>query len=245
MNKTWIIAMRELASFFDSLIAYMLIIIFLGITGYFTWLSDGNLFAQGQATLQVFFAWSFWTLFFFIPAITMRTLAEENRSGTIEILITKSVSDWQVVAGKYLACLVLVGIALLCSIPYYFTVSSIASENAGVDHGAIFGGYLGLILLSSAYISIGIFASSLTSNQIVAFLAALVITFFFQFLLELIGRGMGGWMGSLLTYLSAGRHFDSIYRGVMDSRDLLFFISVTAVGLFLSQMVLSKRRWRD
>ncbi|MEQ8811168.1 MAG: ABC transporter permease, partial [Imperialibacter sp.] len=183
MNKIWIIARRELASYFDSLIAYVMIIIFLGMSGFFTWLFGSNIFMINQASLQVFFGISFWTLFFFIPAITMRTLAEENKSGTIELLSTKAVSDFQIVVGKFLGCLLLVAIALLCTLPYYITVSQLGN----VDHGGIIGGYLGLILLSAAYIGIGLFASSTTSNQIVAFLMALFIGIFFQILFDVLG----------------------------------------------------------
>lgn len=248
MSKVWVIAQRELASFFDSLIAYLLIIILLGLTGFFTWILDfnnGNVFVYGQADLRAFYIWAFWTLFFFIPAITMRMIAEENRSGTIELLATKAVSDWQIVFGKYLACMMLVGVALLCSLPYYFTITAIASPDIGVDHGSIIGGYFGLLLLSSAYVGIGIFGSSLTNNQIIAFLGSLVISFFFHFLFDVLARSVGGWLSSVFTYLSAARHFDSIYRGVVDSRDLVFFLSVTAVGLVLSQLILSKRNWKD
>ena len=135
MDKIWIITKRELASFFESLIAYVLIVLFLGLSGFFTWLFGYNVFLLGQASLQVFFQMAFWTLFFFIPAITMRMLAEETRSGTIELLSTEAISDWQIVTGKFMACLLLVAIALVCTIPYYITVSQLGS----VDHGAVIG----------------------------------------------------------------------------------------------------------
>src|SRR5215210_505630 len=117
MNKMWIITKRELAAFFDSLIAYVIIIIFLGLSGFFTWLFGNNIFYTGQADLGIFFSIAYWTLFFFIPAITMRMLAEEIRSGTFEMLSTKAVSDWQIIVGKFLACLILVVIALACTFP--------------------------------------------------------------------------------------------------------------------------------
>src|SRR5215207_10836616 len=121
MKNTWIIAKREIAAFFDSLIAYVIIIIFLGLSGFFTWLFGNSIFYTGQADLGMFFSISYWTLFFFIPAITMRTLAEELRAGTFEMLSTKAVSDGQIIAGKFLACLILVCIVLVCTIPYYIT----------------------------------------------------------------------------------------------------------------------------
>src|SRR5690554_1479243 len=149
MDKIWIIARRELFAYFESLIAYLMIIIFLGLSGFFTWLSNSsNIFLIGQADLQVFFSISFWTLFFFIPAITMRSLAEENRSGTIEFLSTKAITDWQIVSGKFLSCLLLVVVAIACTLPYYWSDSTLGN----VDHRSIAGGYIGWALLSSMHI---------------------------------------------------------------------------------------------
>ncbi len=242
MKSIWVITKRELASYFDSLIAYVIIIIFLGLSGFFTWLySGGNVFLSGQADLQVFFGISYWTLFFFIPAITMRSLAEENKSGTIELLSTKAVSDWQIVVGKFLASVLLLAIALACTIPYYITVAKLGN----VDHGAIIGGYFGLLLLSAMYISIGIFASSITNNQIVAFLAALFIGIFFHIIFQLMSSGNTGIVGEILDYLSARTHFESLSRGVIDSRDLIYFGSFILGGLVLSQTMLSKRNWHN
>ncbi|MBN2519551.1 MAG: ABC transporter permease, partial [Bacteroidales bacterium] len=161
MDKIWIITKRELRSFFDSLMAYIMIVLFLGFSGFFTWLYGSDVFFVGQASLQAFFGIAYWTLFFFIPALTMRLIAEENRVGTLELILTKPVSDWQFVVGKFLATLILILIALVLTLPYYFTVWSIGP----IDHGAVWSGYLGLLLMSAAYISIGIFASSITNNQ--------------------------------------------------------------------------------
>ena len=175
MRPIWIIALRELNSFFDSLTAYILIVVFLGLSGFFTWLFGSDVFFIGQATMGPFFSIAYWTLFFFIPALTMKMLAEEKKSGTIELLLTKSVTDWQLVLGKFLACLLLIGIALLLTLPYYITLSFIGP----VDHGAVWSGYLGMLFMSMTYISIGLFASSITNNQIVAFLLSLFIGVFF------------------------------------------------------------------
>ena len=241
MRSIWVITKRELTSFFDSLIAYVMIIIFLGLSGFFTWLFGSNVFLIGQADLQVFFGISYWTLFLFIPAITMRSLAEENHSGTIELLSTKSVSDWQIVVGKFLASLLLLTIALACTIPYYITIANLGN----VDHGAIIGGYFGLLLMSAMYISIGIFCSSLTNNQIVAFLLALFIGIFFHILFQLMAAGSTGMIGSILDYLSVRTHFESLSRGVIDTRDLIYFGSFILAGLVLSQTMLSKRNWHN
>ena len=237
MREIWILAKRELGSFFDSLVAYILLIAFLGFTGFFTWLSVADIFFRKQADLQVFFNVALWTLFLFIPAITMKQLAEEKKSGTIELLLTKSVSDRQLVLGKFLACFLLVCVALALTLPYYITLANIGN----IDHGATISGYLGLMLMSAAYIGIGLFASSLTSNQIVALLLALLIGIFFQFLFSAIGSGMTGWMGELFAGLSVTRHFESIARGVIDTKDVIFFVSIAVLGIFSAESMISKR----
>src|SRR5258708_1272689 len=158
MDKIWIIAKRELRAFFDSLTAYIMLVAFLGFSGFFTWLYGSDIFLRNQADLQVFFSIAYWTLFFFIPAITMRMLAEENKSGTIELLLTKAVTDWQIIFGKFLACLLLIASALLFTLPYYFTVWNLGP----IDHASVWTGYLGLLLMSASYISIRIFATSIT-----------------------------------------------------------------------------------
>ena len=237
MRSIWIITKRELQSFFDSLIAYIMLVLFLGFSGFFTWLYGSDVFLVGQASLQSFFGIAFWTLFFFIPAITMRMLAEEKKAGTIELLLTKAVTDRQVVLGKFLACFLLVAIALAFTIPYYITLANIGN----VDHGAILSGYLGLLLISGAYISIGIFTSSVTNNQIVAFLMALFIGLFFHIIFNVLASNFTGFVGQLFNYLSLSVHFDSISRGVIDTRDVVYFLSLIGAGILLSEMNLAKR----
>jgi len=166
MDLIWTICKREINAFFNSLTAYIILVVFLAVSGFFTWLGgSGDIFFVGQASLGIFFGIAFWTLFFFIPAITMRMLAEEKRSGTLELLATKPVSDFQIVAGKWLASWLLVLISLAFTLPYYITVANLGN----IDHGAVLSGYLALILISGVYTSIGIFASSITKNQIVFF----------------------------------------------------------------------------
>lgn len=238
LRPVWIIAKKELGSFFDSLIAYILLIAFLGFSGFFTWLFGADVFLRKQADLLVFFGVAQWSLFFFIPALTMRQLAEERKTGTIELLLTKAISHRQLVVGKWLACFLLVCITLAFTLPYYFTISKLGN----VDHGATISGYLALLLLSSAYISTGLFASSITNNQIVAFLLALVIGIFFQFLFGLIASGSTGLVGEIFDYLSLTTHFDSISRGVLDTKDLVFFISLTILGILAAELNLRKSR---
>ncbi len=239
MKNIWIIAKRELQSFFDSLVAYILLILFLGFSGFFVWLSGSfDIFYINQATLQPFFnPVAYWSLFFFIPAITMRMIAEEKRAGTLEIMLTRAVSDWEFIVGKYLACLLLILIALALTLPYYFVVAWLGP----VDHGAVWCGYLGLVLLSSAYIGIGIFASSISNNQIVAFLLALTIGVFFQILFDVLSSTFPGTLGEIFNYLSFNTHFQSISRGVIDLRDIVFFLTITLLGLMLAEMQLVKR----
>lgn len=237
MKQIWIIAKRELASYFDSLIAYIMIIAFLGFSGFFTWLFGADIFLTGQASLQVFFSVAYWTLFFFIPAITMRLLAEEHRSGTLELLFTMPVNHLQIVTGKFLSTLLLILITLLLTLPYFITVTSIGPADTGV----ILSGYLGLLLISCVYTSIGLFASSTTNNQIVSFLLALFIGIFFHFLFGLIANNFSGVLGNIFYFLSTQNHFESISRGVIDSRDIIYFLSITALGILGSSWFIVKK----
>jgi ABC-2 type transport system permease protein len=237
MQAIWVITKRELNSFFDSLIAYIMLVLFLGFSGFFTWLFGSDVFLVGQANLQSFFSIAYWSLFFFIPALTMRLLAEENKTGTIELLLTKAVTDRQVVVGKFLSTLLLVAIALLFTLPYVVTLANIGK----IDVGAIACGYLGLLLMSASYISIGLYASSITNNQIVAFLAALFIGLFFHIIFDALASNFTGWVGEVFNTLSMSDHFDSISRGVVDTRDLVYFGSLIVVGLLLSELSLTKR----
>ncbi len=237
MHAIWSIAKRELASFFDSLIAYIMLILFLGFSGFFTWLLGSDVFYTGQASLESFFNVAYWTLFFFIPALTMRLLAEEKKTGTIELLLTKAVTDRQIVIGKFLSTLLLISIALLFTIPYVITISSIGN----MDAGQVACGYLGLLLMSAMYTSIGLYTSSITTNQIVAFLAALFTGLFFHIIFGMIAQQFPGWIGQVFDYLNVNSHFESISRGVLDTRDLIYFLSITLIGVFLSELSLTKR----
>lgn len=237
MKKIWIITKRELQNFFDSLIAYMMLVLFLGFSGFFTWLYGSDIFLVGQATLQSFFGISYWSLFFFIPALTMRLIAEEKKTGTIELLLTKSITDREVVVGKYLATLILILISLLFTLPYVVTVNAIGN----MDLGATITGYIGLLFISSAYIGIGIFASSISSNQIVSFLMALFIGIFFHIIFGVLSANFSGGLGVLFSKLSLDTHFQSISRGVIDTKDIIYFLSITIIGLLLAEMQLTKR----
>ena len=237
MNPVWVIAKRELSSYFNSLIGYIILTIFLIVAGLFTWLIGGDVFIRQQATLDQFFSIAPLVLLFVVPALTMRQIAEEKRSGTIELLLTKAVSNRQLVLGKFLACFLMVCITIIFTLPYYFTVTRLGN----VDHGAIIGGYFGLLLLSAAFTSIGIFASSLTQNQIVAFLLALFINIVFLWLLGFIGQYLSGTLGDIITTLSIPDHYESISRGVLDTKDLIYFGSIIFLFLFLAELKISNR----
>ncbi len=239
MKQIWIIAKRELRSFFNSLMAYILLVAFLGFSGFFTWISGSDVFMVGQASLQSFFGIAYWTLFFFIPGLTMGLLAEETRSGTIELLLTKPISDWHVVVGKFLSSWMLIAIALAFTLPYYITVSTIGD----IDHGSVWAGYLGLLLMSGAYIGIGLFASSISKNQIVGFLLALLIGIFFHIIFGILAGNTSGLLGNVLNYLSLSTHFESISRGVIDSKDLIYFFSIMALGLLGAEYSLTRRKF--
>lgn len=236
MNKTWVIAKREIQSYFNSLMAYITLVLFLGFSGFFTWLYGNDIFIMGQASLEVFFSMAYWTLFFFAPALTMRLIAEERSSGTLELVLTKSVSNWQFVAGKFLAAKLLVAIALLLTLPYVITVACIGN----LDAGAVVGGYLGLMLMSAAYLGIGVFASSVTNNQVVAFLLALFIGLFFHVIFGVLATQFTGAVGAVFYALDLGTHFEAIARGVFDSADLIYFVSITLGSLILAELQLKK-----
>lgn len=238
MRQILVITKRELDSFFDSLIAYVLLIVLLGINGLFTWLVGKNIFFVGQANLEPFFFWSYWSLLFFIPALTMRMIAEERKTGTIELLLTKAVNDRQIIVGKFLASLILICISLVFTLPYVFTVASIGN----LDLGQVIFGYLGLILMSASYISIGLYLSSVTKNQIIALLITLITCIFFHFVFDFLAQFLTGFMGKILNVLSMQSHFESIQRGVLDTKDLIYFASVIFLGLFLTEQSLSKRK---
>lgn len=237
MKPIWIIAKRELAVFFDSLIAYIILILFLGFTGFFTWLYGSDVFLVNQASLRGFFDIASWTLFFFIPAITMRMIAEEKNSGTLELLLTKNVSDRQVVAGKFLATILLILIALAITLIYPLTISTMGD----LDLGGTISGYLALILMSMAYAAIGLFASSITNNQIVAFMLALMIGICFQFIFGILAGNTTGFISEVFDSLSLTSHFESLSRGVVDSKDLVYFLAIAFTGLFLAEISLARR----
>lgn len=231
MRTALTIARRELASYFTSPIAYIVLASFLALTGYLFF--DG-LFQGKNATMDAFFGAMPLLLLFFAPGIAMRLLAEERGSGTIEMLLTMPVRDWEVVAGKYLAALALLATGLVLSLPYAITVSKLGP----LDWGPVIGGYLGTLLLGGTYLAIGIFASAMTKNQIVALLLGIAICFAL-FILDMAGAQIS----PVLQYVSPRYHFDGIARGVIELKNIVYYVSAIGIALLATVQVLESRTW--
>ena len=223
----------------------MVIIVFLLIVGLFTWVfADGNILAQGYASLDTLFFMAPWIFIFLISAITMRSFSEEINQGTFEILSTKPITDFQIILGKYLAAVCLVAFSVLPTLLYFYSVYQLGLPKGNIDMGATWGSYIGLILLGGCYASIGIFSSAATSNQIVAFVLGMFLCFFFYVGFQQISNLslFGGW-DSFIQNLGIQYHYDSISRGVVDSRDLVYFGSLISFFLGLTYIVLDSRKW--
>jgi ABC-2 type transport system permease protein len=236
---------KEITLFFSSLIGYIAIGVFLVFTGLFMWvLNDFNVFDNEYATLEQLFEIAPFVFLFLIPAITMRSFAEEQKTGTIEILSTKPVTDFEIVFGKYLAGLVLIMFSLLPTLLYFYTVYELAVPQGNMDTGATWGSYIGLVFLGGAYLAMGLFASSLTDNQIVSFIVGMFLCFFFYQLLDYL-RGLSFFESADIVWesLSIKTHYTSISRGVVDTRDLVYFITFIAVFLFGTKTIIGSRKW--
>lgn len=226
---------KELRSYFNSAVAYVVIVVFLAFLG---WFYASSMFLIGIASMRDMFETARWVLLFIIPAITMRLLAEETKSGTIELLTTKPVHDAEIVIGKFLAAWSLIVFALLPTLVYYFTLTSLGQ----LDNGPVIGGYLGLVLMAGVYVSIGLFASSVTDNQIVAFILGIFLIVVF-FVLDKVLMFVPEGLASTFEYLSTDFHFMNIARGVIDSRDLVYFFSILGFMLTCSTVSLERRKW--
>ncbi|MFT5348867.1 MAG: ABC-2 type transport system permease protein, partial [Bacteroidia bacterium] len=227
---------KEIRSFLSSLIAYVVIIVFLLIIGLFTWVfADGNILVQGYASLDTLFFMAPWIFIFLISAITMRSFSEEINQGTFEILSTKPITDFQIILGKYLAAVCLVAFSVLPTLLYFYSVYQLGLPKGNIDMGATWGSYIGLILLGGCYASIGIFSSAATSNQIVAFVLGMFLCFFFYVGFQQISNlSLFGSWDSFIQNLGIQYHYDSISRGVVDSRDLVYFGSLISFFLGLT-----------
>ncbi|WP_101309310.1 gliding motility-associated ABC transporter permease subunit GldF [Labilibaculum manganireducens] len=237
---------KEIRTFFSSISGYLILSIFLIATGLFVWVFPGNSnpLDSGYANLDVLFEMAPWIYLFLIPAVCMRFFAEEKKQGTIELLMTRPISDMGVVLAKYFAGLAVVTFSLLFCLVYYYSIYYLGSPVGSIDSGAFWGSFIGLFLLAGVYVSIGVFASSLTDNQIVAFLLALVFCFIFFIGFDYIGEiNSMQYLQNLIVSMGINEHYRSISRGIVDSRDLLYFIGIIVAFLLLTRTVLKSRKW--
>jgi ABC-2 type transport system permease protein len=235
LSNTGTIFRKELRSYFNSAVAYVVIVVFLAIVG---WVYTSSMFLINVASLRLMFEWIPLVFLFVVPAITMRLLAEEKKAGTIELLTTKPLHDWEIVAGKFFAAWMLIALALLPTLIYYITIAFLGD----IDNGPVLGGYIGLLLMAGVYIAVGLMASSLTENQIVAFIVGLLLMFAL-FLMDKVLIFIPEFMISVVEYLGIDFHFSSIARGVIDTRDVVYFLSVLGFSLYLSVISLGRRKW--
>lgn len=237
---------KEINTFFSSLIGYIVVAVFLVILGLIMFVfPDTSLLNYNYATLDQLFDIAPMVFIFLIPAVTMRSFAEERQTGTIELLATKPVTDLQIVLGKFFACLALAIFAILPTLLYYFTVHSLGSPPGNLDSGAIMGSYLGLIFLAAVFVSIGVFASSLSNNQIVGFILAMFLCFIFHWGFYFFSKlpGLIGSLDEFVQMLGIDYHYTSISRGVIDTRDVIYFVSVIGVFVAMTVTSLERRKW--
>ena len=237
---------KEVQGFFASLTGYLVIAVFLAVTGLCLWVFPGvlNIPENGYASLESLFYIAPWVFLFLVPAITMRSFAEEIKTGTIELLLTKPISEWQLTVAKFLAAATLVLIALAPCVVYIFSVWRLGNPPGNLDTGATYGAMIGLMLLGAVYAAIGTFTSSLTDNQIIAFIAAALTSFVFyegfDALAQLISAAG---IQDFISYLGIKEHYASISRGVVDFRDLTYFFGVMLLFLLLTRLKLQSRKW--
>jgi len=237
MVQVWTIFKKEFSLYFNSPIAYIFIVVFLGASGYFFW---SRFYLINQADMRAYFQLLPWVFLFFIPAVTMRLWAEERRSGTMEVLLTLPFRDVEVVAGKYLAAFAFLVLTILLS----FTIPLTLLKLGHPDMGPIIGGYLGSFLLGGAYLAIGMFVSSFSDNQIIAFIFSMVVSF----LLLIIGesfvlQSMPNALKPIAEYLGLSSHFENIGKGVIDTRDIIYYLSVIFVFIYATMRQIESRMW--
>lgn len=236
---------KEFNSFLNSLIAYVVIGVFLTGMGLLMWVfPETSVLDYGYADMDTLFSLGPYVFIFLIPAITMRSFAEERKSGTMELLLTKPLTDWDIILGKYLACFLLVLFALLPTVIYYFSVSALGNPAGNIDTPGVIGSYIGLALLAGVFCSVGIVASSITSNQIVAFILAAFLCFIVFSGFESMST-LNVWSANALLIKQFGilYHYEALSKGLVDSRDVIYFVSVGALMLLISKIILSSRSW--
>ena len=236
MSPALVISRREIRTYFNSPVAYIVVTVFTGITGY---LFFTQLFLEKQAELRQLFSFMPFLFMFMVPAVTMRLLADEKATGTLELLSTMPVRDWEVVVGKFLAALALVATAIGLTLVFAFSVRLLGP----LDRGPAIGGYLGLLLMGGAFVAIGVMCSAFTRNSIVAFIGAFGVCFAL-YLFGKLTQFMPEALQPLIAFLSIDGHFENIGRGVVDSRDVIYYLSIIGTCLLLATTSLESRRWR-
>ncbi len=242
MNHILTIAKREVRGYFSSPVAFVFIVIFLLLSGFFTFMI-GGLFERGEATLQAFFAWHPWLYLFLVPAVGMRMWSEERRLGTIELLLTMPITPWQAIVGKFLASWAVVALALVLTFPIWITVNYLGSP----DNGVILGGYIGSLLMAGAYLALTAMTSAMTRNQVVSFIVSVVLALFlilagYPPVTNMLVSWASPWLVDGIASFSVMTHFDSIQKGVLDSRDVLYFLSVIVFSLFTTGVIIRAHR---
>lgn len=237
--------LKEVNSFLNSLIAYIVLSVFLVGVGLLVWVfPETSVLEWGYADLETLFSFGPYVLLFLLPAITMRTFAEEKKGGTLELLYTRPLTDWQIILGKYFSSLFLLLLALIPTLLYYYSLSELGNPQGNIDTAAVAGSYLGLFLLGAVFAAIGVFASSLTENQIVSFLVALFLCFIlYSGFSSLATIDVLSARGYVVQQLGILYHYNALSKGLIDSRNVIYFLSVIMLMLMLTKMVLSSRKW--
>lgn len=237
---------KELSSFLFSLTGGIVLVVFLLLIGLYLWVFpvDLNILNYGYANINGLFIMAPWVFLFLIPAITMRSFAEEKKAGTIEMLLTKPLTDLQIIMAKFLAGLSLVAMALLPTLIYYFSAYQLGLPKGNIDAGSMWGSYIGLLFLGGGFVAIGIFASSLTDNQIISFILAAIISAFAYTGFEILASfELLGSVDLFIQSLGIRHHYVSLSRGVIDTRDVIYFLSLTGLFIMLTRLRLESRKW--
>ena len=237
---------REISSFFSSLTGYVVIIVFLIMNGLFLWVFPGefNVLDTGYASLDSMFILAPWLFLFLVPAVTMRLFSDEKRLGTIELLFVRPLTDLQIIMAKFLSGLTVVILSLLPTLIYYVSVYLMGNPVGNIDSGGFWGSFLGLFFLASVYVSIGLFTSTISDNQIVSFILGVLICFIVFLGFDYIGGlGLSGGFQNFVESLGISYHYNSMARGVLDTRDLIYFLSVISIFTLFSKIVLESRKW--
>lgn len=238
--------LKEIRSFLSSLIGYIVIVVFLIVVGLFLWVfsTDFNILDYGYANVDGLFIIAPFVFLFLVPAVTMRSFSEEQKSGTMELLFTRPLTDMQIITAKYLAGLTLIVFSIIPTIVYFVSVWYLGLPQGNIDIGGFWGSFIGLLLLGASFVSIGIFASSLTDNQVVSFVLAIVLSAFLYLGFEFVySLEMFGTFDLFIRSLGISAHYSAVSKGVIDTRDLVYFASVVILFLFLTKLSLARRKW--